>query len=363
MSWRDHGDDLWVVAGGDSAIGDATITIPYTPPLDWGFLLDYLRKRQTAGVDDVDDERYVRTVEFNGDVGIVTVSNDEHRNRLTVRVDNAVAPYAATVEQRVRRMFDVDIDVEAVRAVLSTDPWLKPFCDLYPGIRVPGAWSAFELLVRTIVGQQVSVSAATTVMGRLVATTGRPLATDREPGRLGPGTAPRKPTGTTASNSLANLNPSLLFPTPEAIAAADLDSIGLPRKRAAALQNVARLIAAGELPFSSDGADVLVGKTNFEQYGRGESVAFEEDFDAIKAALLALPGIGPWTVAYFSLRALGDPDAWPGTDLILRRALDQHPLAGERSAQAISDGWRPYRGYAAVHLWHAATRDGQQRAR
>lgn len=342
-------------------MSDVTIFIPYDPPLDWEFLLDYLRKRQTAGVESIDGHRYSRTVQVKGDVGVVAVSNDEDRSRLIVRIDKHLAEHVPVIERRVRRMFDLEIDLEAVRAVLSADPRLRPLCDAYPGIRVPGAWSAFELLARTTVGQQVSISAATTVMGRIVAKTGQLLATASG--------AAREQLRASGGAAFGEATPSLLFPTPKALAVANLEHIGLPARRAAALQNLARLIAAGELPFSTDGASVLgvdaaenitsatttVG-TNAADTPTAYTTADQVDLGDIKDTLLALPGIGPWTVAYFSLRVLRDTDAWPETDLILRRALERHPSAGARSVRAISDDWRPYRAYAAVHLWNAASR-------
>jgi DNA-3-methyladenine glycosylase II len=163
---------------------------------------------------------------------------------------------------------------------------------------VPGAWSAFEVLVRAIVGQQISVKAASTLMGRLAQRAGKPV-------EFGGESAIR-----------------FLFPSPRDLAQANLDRIGMPTKRAEALKNIARAIADGAIPFS-DSCEPTVG---------------------VKEALLEQPGIGPWTAEYVAMRALRDGDAWPGTDLVLRRAIV--PGAAER--------WRPWRAYAAVHLWNSA---------
>jgi DNA-3-methyladenine glycosylase II len=205
-------------------------------------------------------------------------------------------------------MFDLDIDLSAVHAVLGTDPCLAPMLATHPGLRVPGAWSAFELLVRTIVGQQVTVKAATTIIGRIASRLGQPMGGSEDGG------------------------PAFLFPTPRALADGNLDGIGMPSRRVACLQNVARAIAERTIPFPD---------TN-------------EDTDGVKEALLALPGIGTWTVEYFALRALRDPDAWPGSDLALRRAVERFAEASGESAACVSDRWRPYRAYAAIHLWNAA---------
>lgn len=289
--------------------------LPYEPPLDWAFFLHYLENRRTAGVDAVEGERYSRTFALNGDVGTFTVGNEPERRRLVVAIAGDANRHGAVIEARLRRMFDLDLDEAAVRKTFAGDAWLMRLRRAYPGIRVIGTWSPFELLVRTIVGQQVSVKAATTIMGRII---------DRTVGA--------------AADEVGRAPVGNLFPTPRAIAGADFSAIGMPGRRAHALQNVARLIADEAIPFPS--ADALPD---------------EVDVVAVKNALLKLPGIGPWTVEYFALRALGDRDAWPGTDLILRRGLQQHPDASDLSGRAIAENWRPHRAYAAMHLWHAAT--------
>jgi AraC family transcriptional regulator of adaptative response / DNA-3-methyladenine glycosylase II len=188
---------------------------------------------------------------------------------------------------RVRRMFDLACDPEAVAAVLGRDPLLAPLIRRWPGTRIPGAWDGYELAVRAILGQQVSVAAATTLAGRLAAH---------------------------ASNTGAGPG----YPAPDRLADmpdATLAQIGIPARRAQALRELARAAAAGHLDFSAP--------------------------ERLRAELLTLPGIGPWTAEYVAMRALRDPDAWPGGDLWLRRA----------AAGADSDAWRPWRAYAAMLLW------------
>jgi AraC family transcriptional regulator of adaptative response / DNA-3-methyladenine glycosylase II len=199
---------------------------------------------------------------------------------------------------RVRRLFDLDADPLRIDAHLAEDPRLAPSVRARPGLRVPGAWDTFELGVRAILGQQVSVAGATTLAGRLVQRLGRPV--------------PGGPAGLTH-----------LFPTPEALAAADAASLGLPRARAAAIVGLARATAEGRRPLEP---------------GEGP---------------VALAGIGPWTAAYVAMRAGRDPDAFPAGDLALRRALagEGGPAPPEREVNLRSEPWRPWRAYAAMHLW------------
>ncbi|MDR3636029.1 MAG: bifunctional DNA-binding transcriptional regulator/O6-methylguanine-DNA methyltransferase Ada [Isosphaeraceae bacterium] len=289
------------------AVDSVSLALPYTPPLDWLLLLRHLQGRATAGVEQVYDGVYMRSVEVAGDTGLLTVSHHPTESRLEVTIRGAAARHAPELAERVRAVFDLDADLASVHAVLGADPWLAPAIRAFPGLRVPGAWSPFELIARTIVGQQVTVKAATTIMGRLANRLGRPI--------------PGVPDG----------EPSLLFPLPRAIADGDLEAIGMPSQRVAALRGVARAFAEESIPFAES-----KGCT-----------------DGTKAALLALPGIGPWTVEYFALRALRDTDAWPASDLVLRRALAEcAPSLSPAAVLARTERWRPWRAYAAMHLWN-----------
>ncbi len=207
---------------------------------------------------------------------------------------------------RCRRLLDLDADPEAVDAHLGADPLLGPLVAARPGLRVPGAVDGFEIAVRAVVGQQVSVAGAVTVLARMTAEMGTPLA------------AP--------DGELTHL-----FPTAAQVAAADPDRLPMPRARARALVGLASAVADGSL--------VLDAGT---------------DRDRTRAVLLALPGVGPWTVEDVALRALGDPDAFPATDLGVRRTLTH--LAGPDAARptavaARAEHWRPWRAYATLHLW------------
>jgi len=189
---------------------------------------------------------------------------------------------------------------------LQEDPGLSSILSSYPGLRVPGGWDNFEIAVRAIIGQQVSIQAANTITGRLVRQHGTPMENSFIPGI------------------------DYLFPAPEVLAAADLSAVGMPAKRARTLNILAANVAAGKI--------VLEGAA---------------DIELIKRDLLQLPGIGKWTTEYIAMRALREPDAFPAGDLALKRELE------EMSGQAPEDGreinrprvWRPWRAYAAMYLW------------
>jgi DNA-3-methyladenine glycosylase II len=285
------------------------LNLEYTPPLDWPFFLTYLAVRATRGVEIIDQESYVRSVEIDGRTGTITLSHCPAKARLILTIDGDVRMHAETILCRVRRMFDLEIDLPLVHDTLRADPYMRSLIENSPGVRIPGAWSEFELLVRAIVGQQVTVKAASTIMGRIVSRFGKPLK--------------------------AKHGPAFLFPSPRVIADGDMQGIGMPGKRALAIQTVARAIADDSISFPEFGGSTA----------------------GLKEALLALPGIGPWTVEYFALRALRDWDAWPGTDLVLRRAIEQLVSKGPSRRRTGAERWRPYRAYAAMHIWNSAARE------
>jgi 3-methyladenine DNA glycosylase/8-oxoguanine DNA glycosylase len=220
-----------------------------------------------------------------------------------VRVPLRAASQALVLARRVRRLFDLDADLRAVADTLARDPRLQPLVAGTPGLRVTGAYDPFELGVRAILGQQISVRGATTLAGRLVERFGRRVAAD---GGL-----------------------THLFPTPEALAQAPVEEIGMPRARGEAVRTFARAVRSGlELDRASGS-------------------------DALRASLVALPGIGPWTAEYVALRGAGDPDGFPASDLGLRHALGNGRPASAAEVQRAAAAWRPWRGYAAMHLWHS----------
>lgn len=280
-----------------------TCRLAWRPPFDWDQLARFLRGRAIPGVEHVTDGSYTRTLALpGGRSGFLAVAPGRG-HWLDLRLELPDLDGAITLVARVRRMFDCAADPAAINGHLARDPALAPLVARRPGLRLPSAFDPFELAVRAIVGQQVSVAAATTVTGRVVARCGTPLA------------APRGPL-------------THLFPQPAVLAAADLDGLGLTTRRAVTLRTFAAAVADGSLQLAAP---------------RGP--------DELAARLQALPGLGPWTAAYIALRALGEPDALPVGDLGLARALPGVDLA----ARGLD--WSPWRGYAALHLW-AGLEDG-----
>jgi AraC family transcriptional regulator of adaptative response / DNA-3-methyladenine glycosylase II len=210
------------------------------------------------------------------------------------------------IVERVRRMFGLDADPHRIGSHLRQSPRLAAMVDALPGLRVPGAWDAFELAVRAVLGQQVTVRAATTLAGRLVQAYGAPVE------GLGVGL-------------------SHLFPPPATLAEADVAALGMPRTRAATIRALAAAVSRGELVLDAAG-------------GLNHAVA----------RLCAIPGVGPWTAHYIAMRAFGEPDAFPATDLGLRRALagGRGPLHATELLR-LAEAWRPWRAYAAMYLWAA----------
>jgi AraC family transcriptional regulator of adaptative response / DNA-3-methyladenine glycosylase II len=271
--------------------------LPYRPPYDWDQLARFLRGRAIPGVECVTDAGYSRTLALpDGRAGFMHVAPGDG-DWLDLRLELPHLDGAIALAARARRMFDCGADPAVINEQLARDAALKPLVCRRPGLRLPSALDPYELAVRAIVGQQVSVAAATTVTGRVVARCGAPLAEPRS--RL-----------------------THLFPAPAALAVADLDGLGLTTRRAATLRTFAAAVANHELVMDTP---------------RGP--------DEFAVRMMALPGIGPWTAQYVALRAFGEPDAFPLGDLGLKHALPGIDL-GTRSTD-----WSPWRGYAALHLW------------
>jgi AraC family transcriptional regulator of adaptative response / DNA-3-methyladenine glycosylase II len=276
--------------------GTISLRLPYRSPMDVGATLDFLGQRAIAGVESYEDGTYRRAMRAPCGPALVTLAPGDGavscRLRLTDQRD------LVAVVARVRRLLDLDADPEAVDAVLGTDPDLAPLVAKRAGLRSPGAVDGFEMAVRAIVGQQVSVAGARTVLGRLVA--------DR---------------GTRAFDG----EPWLLFPAPEDLADVDPLALPMPRARGRSLAGVAAAMS---------GADPLVLDPG-------------ADRDEVRGRLLELPGVGPWTADYLRMRAVGDPDVLLDSDLGVRTAAGQLgvDLSGRRPA------WAPWRSYATHHLW------------
>jgi DNA-3-methyladenine glycosylase II len=288
-----------------------TLELPFKAPFDWPRILRFFGGRATPGVEAVEDGAYRRAIEWAGDAGTLTVRPHPKKRCIVATLEGEVGQHADALKAPIACMFDLRADPAAIRSHFADDPWLAPLIEAAPGLRVPGAWSGFELVVRAIVGQQVSVKAATTIIGRLVQRAGQ-----RIEGHSHEHTAWR-------------------FPTPAALASVDLAQIGMPGKRVAALQGFAHAVASGAVPI--------------DQHDNGAI-----DATALRAALLALPGIGPWTVEYVAMRAWRDADAWPAWDLVLMQSIAARDPTLVRPTQqrTRTDAWRPWRAYAAMHLWN-----------
>ena len=298
-AWRRNGSQS------GPASGVLSLKLSYRPPFAWAWTLDFFRKRVVPGVEAVDGDAYQRIVALDKNVGWIRVRADAAENTLRIDVTESLARRLHAVLSRVRALFDLDANSAAVDVSLGRDPFLKPMIERCPGVRVPGGWTPFEIGVRAILGQQISVAAAATLAGRLAQRFGAPVAFER--------CALRR-----------------AFPSARALAEAtpaDVAAVGLPLRRAETLTRFARWLCEGGWNFPP-------------------GVALD---DAVRG-LTSVKGIGEWTALYIALRALRSPDAFPSGDLGLRKAL------GGASAQELerrSRQWRPWRAYAVTRLWQS----------
>lgn len=283
------------------------IPLRYRPPFDWDALIAFLSARALPGVESVTDGVYRRSISLGGQSGWLAVQPVPHESELSLSIQFPDPAKLLRIVAQARRIFDLDADPLTIESHLGRDTLLAPLLRARPGLRIPGAWNGFEIGVRAILGQQVSVAGATTLAGRLVARFGTPLED--------------APEGITH-----------FFPSPEKLAASKVASIGLPAKRAEAIEEFARKVSSGELTFD--------GVLNVEEFQR---------------ILVEIPGVGGWTAQYIALRGLGEPDAFPSGDLALLKALG---LKTVREIEARAEAWRPWRGYAALQLWQGV-KDGK----
>ncbi len=285
-----------------------TLRLDYRPPLDWPSLLAFLEQRAIPSVETIDGATYKRALRAGGRAGVISVSPAADKSALVAKVSLELAPALPAVVAKLRAVFDLDARPDVVAAHLGKDALLARSVKARPGLRVAGAADGFELVVRAILGQRISVSAARTLASRLVATFGDPLpAETREAAWF------------------------RLFPTASRLASlgeADLGRIGIGGPASRPLLAVARAFESGAVDLDA-----------------------AADHDETVNNLRAIPGIGPWTASYVALRALRDPDAFPAGDLVLRRVMG---VSTERAAEERSRPWSPWRGYAAFHLWFSS---------
>jgi AraC family transcriptional regulator of adaptative response / DNA-3-methyladenine glycosylase II len=291
------------------------LRLPYRPPFDWSALASFLALRAIPGVEQVSEERYSRSIEVDGVSGLVDVRPAAGKNYLVACLRLSGPAPLSRISQRLRRLFDLTADPTPIAAQLESDRVLRDRLRARPGLRVPGAWDGFELAVRAILGQQISVRGATTLAGRLVSVYG-----DKLPIARGPG-------GVLHAESADA--PSHVFPRPQALVAIDAAAVGLTAARARAISALAAAVVDGSLDLDAS-------------RGLEESVT----------RLCELPGIGEWTAHYIAMRALREPDAFPASDLGLRHALGANGAPAPITAvRRRAESWRPWRAYAAVHLW------------
>jgi AraC family transcriptional regulator of adaptative response / DNA-3-methyladenine glycosylase II len=294
---------------GSVAAAGVTVRLRYRPPYDWASMLAFLRARAISGVEWIEGDRYCRTFAQDGGLGTVEITHQPERQCLSVTIRTNDLTSLPAVIARVRRVFDLGADVAEIGAHLAQDPLLAPLIAARPGLRAPGGWDGFELAMRAILGQQVTVEAARQLAGHLVRLCGTSLpATQRIPATL-----------------------TFAFPTAAQVKAAELSPLGMPGARKKALAALAEAALAEP--------DLFQPLASIE-----ETVA----------RLRAIRGIGEWTAHYIALRAVRETDAFPASDIgLLRGAARNGARPSPAELQDRAEPWRPWRAYAAQHLWAA----------
>lgn len=292
--------------GTRSATGPLALRLTYRDPIDWPHLAGYFETRRIPGVEAVENGAYHRVIEADDKTNILTVRMA--KDGIRIELDRAAGRDLMNVCNRVRNQFDLDANPERVEEVLAEDPFLAASIQAHPGMRVPGAYDPFELMLRAIVGQQISVKGTTTILGRIVEAHGEPL----EP-RL-------------ARDGLTHKAPG-----PETLVDANLDGLGMNGAKIRTIHASARAVVDGAIPLDGSAS-----------------------FDELNEAMVAVPGIGPWTAGYISMRAFRNPDAFLPTDLGVKHALAELvPSKREKEIEARAERWRPWRAYALLHLWRS----------
>lgn len=291
-----------------------TVRLPYRTPFDWSSLLAFFAGRAIPGVESVDGDVYRRTVSFENDHGLIEVRPDKRDGYLSLTLNSVNTNALFETVQTAREVFDLDAPISEISETFSRDRTLRPLMRKNPGVRVPGAWDGFELTVRAILGQQISVKAATTLSGRIAARYGEPLAL--------------------ADDSNAHgLN--RIFPTAEKLMRARFNDMGIVGSRVSTIRRVAAAVVNGDVHF-----DVA------------------QDPEEFCSALTSIRGIGDWTAQYVAMRALKSPDAFPESDLGLLKAVACPDRVAPKELLAKAEDWRPWRAYAALLLWGSLAGSG-----
>ncbi len=281
-----------------------------TKPFDWQKLLKFFAGRATPGVESVAANTYRRSLRVDGRHCIVEVRPDPAGDGLLVSCTAGEGDSVTAVQEFARTVFDLDAPIAEIQSVLASDATLRALLKTHSGVRVPGAWDGFELTIRAILGQQISVKAATTIAGRIA---------ERYGERLGPD-----------DESLTRV-----FPTAETLSRARFNHLGLVQSRIDTIRSVASATVRGEIRF--DGSQELA---------------------ELRRALLAIKGIGEWTTEYVCMRAMKDPDAFPGSDLGLVSAIAPPERVTPNALTRRAEDWRPWRAYAAMLLWGSLESSG-----
>lgn len=286
------------------------LQLAYQPPIAWEQLINFLASRSAGNVDRVAGSKYSRTISIAGERGWFTAWQEEEKNQILVEVSENLLSFSHSLETKLRFLFDLDANPLVIESHLLKQKTLKPIVKDMPGLRVPGCVDGFELALRAVLGQQISVKAATTIFGRFVQAFGKKINTPYD-------------------------NLSRLAPRPEIIAKQSREtiiSLGLTKKRAETVLALAQAIVNKDL-------DLTMGV----------------DAREAEEKLLAIPGIGPWTAQYIAIRAFADADALPHSDLGLFKALQ---VKTSKEVIAATEKWRPWRAYGALYLWYSLNSGG-----
>jgi AraC family transcriptional regulator, regulatory protein of adaptative response / DNA-3-methyladenine glycosylase II len=284
-----------------------TLTLSYRPSFNWERMLGFFELRAIPGVESVAGNAYHRTIRINATTGAISVTHSPKGNALLLTVALSDSRDLMSIAERVRRMFDLDANMTTIQDVLAADAVLEAAMAKHPGVRLPGTWDPFEAGIRAVVGQQVSVRGACTVLGRITARVGQ------------------------QSESTDHPELTYFFPTAQELNACDLRGIGMPEMRARTIKALAEEVDSRRLSFVVKGS-----LSNFIEQ------------------LIRIPGIGEWTAHYIAMRGMGEPDAFPATDLGIIKAMrqgDKRPTP--QQIRQIAQKWRPWRAYAAMYLWQS----------
>ena len=283
------------------------LELAYRPPYDWKSILWFLKKRMMIGVESIEHETYQRTFELGESKGWFEVNNDDKACRLRIKIHTTKPLHLMEIANRIKRMFDLDADPLAIQKVIEKPKALKSITKKYPGLRIPGAWDGFEVAVRAIIGQLVSISAASTISSRLIEKFGENILFEEKSGKK--------------ETSMQSKKLYKTFPLPKTLIKSNMAKIGISKTKEYAIKEVAKIATEDRMFFNQI-----------------------SDVDRFKERLLKIKGIGSWTVEYLLLR-LSESDAFPATDLIIRKQLT------ESRDTRLAENCRPWRAYAALYLW------------